>query len=540
MSHEITLMVNGAPESHTVPKEVGLIMIGRAPASNIVIERGPPALARLRQSESSCSITHEAPGEMYVDGKPVAERAGRLRAVVPTDADHDVRLVAQGVDMTIQLRAALAGNAKPKPSTQPPTSAPSHGQSRQRSAAPTPMQMASHPQPAPRSQAPGSQTPPGHIPLRPSGALDHSMVDCPSCGHENSAEYRFCGQCCTPRPSTGGPGYGTLGGFQSPNIGNAATVGLAGGPIPEFDTAATATIFLGLPWAIFSFFIVAGVVQATGGTHWTAQLLGCLVFLASSIITFYPPTEQYIARFFFRVRRPSTVEKEKLGQVWRLVAERGNVDPEEYSLWVEDADSVNAFAAAGHIVCVTRRALHGLPTNDLAAVLAHELGHHKGGHARATLLMYWLSLPGRAVWRFTYLTYFWGSYVMTIIGSMFDRMGIFTLLMSLVLRFFPFVMLALLFFMAAQHAATFVIAITLLFVPPLLAWFGRKAELAADRAAAEMGFGDTLLDVLRGWHTAGDDDHRREAGLKARVLATHPSLAVRIAQLEELNLGSTR
>ncbi|WP_235967803.1 M48 family metalloprotease [Streptomyces mesophilus] len=50
-------------------------------------------------------------------------------------------------------------------------------------------------------------------------------------------------------------------------------------------------------------------------------------------------------------------------------------------MWTEESQDLNAYAAAGHTVGVSRFALENLPSAQLAAVLAHELGHHTGGHA---------------------------------------------------------------------------------------------------------------------------------------------------------------
>ena len=65
---------------------------------------------------------------------------------------------------------------------------------------------------------------------------------------------------------------------------------------------------------------------------------------------------------------------------------------------VENSAELNAMAAAGHVVGVTTYSLNHLSSGNLAAVLAHELGHHTGGHAWAGLLGYWYSLPGRMAW----------------------------------------------------------------------------------------------------------------------------------------------
>jgi Zn-dependent protease with chaperone function len=57
--------------------------------------------------------------------------------------------------------------------------------------------------------------------------------------------------------------------------------------------------------------------------------------------------------------------------------------------------------------------------------------------------------------------------------------------------------------------------------------------LHADRVAAELGYGPRLLEVLQRWMREGHDDVRARAGLRARMLASHPSCAQRISKLKK-------
>ena len=44
--------------------------------------------------------------------------------------------------------------------------------------------------------------------------------------------------------------------------------------------------------------------------------------------------------------------------------------------------------------------------------------------------------------------------------------------------------------------------------PPILAWLGRREVMQADRRAAAMGYGATLVQVLYGWQV----QHQQHAG----------------------------
>ncbi|MEV6701287.1 M48 family metalloprotease [Streptomyces sp. NPDC051453] len=71
------------------------------------------------------------------------------------------------------------------------------------------------------------------------------------------------------------------------------------------------------------------------------------------------------------------------------------MEADTYELVIENSTDLNAMAAAGHVVGVTTYALNRIPSSNLAAVLAHELGHHTGCHAWAGLLGYWLLAAGQ-------------------------------------------------------------------------------------------------------------------------------------------------
>ena len=134
-------------------------------------------------------------------------------------------------------------------------------------------------------------------------------------------------------------------------------------------------------------------------------ILVIIAWILSGALVFHRPTESALARPLLHLRYPTPQERAKLEPVWREVTARAGVEGRNYELWVEDSDGLNAVAAAGHIVGVTRFAMNELPNGELAAVMAHELGHHVGGHAlvgAARLLVraarpYRLALPARVL-----------------------------------------------------------------------------------------------------------------------------------------------
>ncbi|MGW0754241.1 M48 family metalloprotease [Streptomyces sp. NPDC002587] len=283
------------------------------------------------------------------------------------------------------------------------------------------------------------------------------------------------------------------------------------------DSSSITTLLLNLPLFLGSFLVVWLISQLfpTG-----MDVVFVLAWLASGALMFHRPTERALARMLFKVRQPTGAELARLRPLWDDVTRRAGVDGSRYDLWIEDTDQVNAFAAAGHIVSVTRKSLGGLPPEQLTAVLAHELGHHVGGHAWSGLLGVWYGFPARfvmAVVKFVVKFVFLVAAQIACLGA---------LLFALIIGA-----------LALAVAVTFPPALALFAVPCLLAWAGRAGELRADRFAAEIGYGPLLLATLTGWLDQGSDDDRGQQGLVARLMATHPPIHERIRALEPFVAG---
>ncbi|MFD0385097.1 M48 family metalloprotease [Streptomyces stramineus] len=156
------------------------------------------------------------------------------------------------------------------------------------------------------------------------------------------------------------------------------------------DGAALSQLVMPLPTALISLVVVSLAFSLVN------PLLGLVmaaVWLLSGPLVFHRPAEAAIARHLLKMRRPTREEAERLDAVWEEVTRRAGVSQGTYELWVQERAELNATAAAGHIVAVTRHALDRLPNSQLAAVLAHELGHHVGGHTWAGMLADWYALP---------------------------------------------------------------------------------------------------------------------------------------------------
>ncbi|WCN02673.1 M48 family metalloprotease [Streptomyces sp. M92] len=289
------------------------------------------------------------------------------------------------------------------------------------------------------------------------------------------------------------------------------------------DATAVWQLATQIPGFLVSLAVVAVFTFTTFGPVMGPVLL--LAWLASGALVFHRPTELLFARRVLELRAPLAEERTRLEPIWREVTARAGIEGDTYELMIENSTDLNASAAAGHIVGVTTYALNRIPSSNLAAVLAHELGHHTGGHAWAGLLGYWYSLPGRIAWA---------------VARGFARAAL------AVSRVFSVAATGVLYlFLGCVLVAAFMavpyIAVPLVAAPHLLAYAGRQGELRADQAAAALGFAPQLTEVLH--HFQAEEDTakalaaaqgqwlKQPSGL-AKLLSSHPDNYTRMRALE--------
>ncbi|MFC8825220.1 M48 family metalloprotease [Streptomyces sp. NPDC057137] len=289
------------------------------------------------------------------------------------------------------------------------------------------------------------------------------------------------------------------------------------------DITAWGQLLFHLPNFVASLLLIAGIsVTLLGDAYWIALI----VWTASGALVFHRPTESFFATYFLHLRRPSPAEAARLGPIWREVTLRAGVDGGNYELWIEESDDVNAYAAAGHIVGVTRFSLDRLPSGQLAAVLAHELGHHTGGHAWSGLLGFWYALPGRFAWVVVRKV----ARALIVVSSFLSPPVTALIALALGCGLVGFV------------ATAWFIVLPVLLAPYLLAGVSRQAELRADRHAAALGFAPMLVEVFGAMQAqeaareaahlaAGGAPHR--PGTLAKLLSSHPDLHMRVHHLQQ-------
>ncbi|MFH8393679.1 M48 family metalloprotease [Streptomyces sp. NPDC018036] len=289
------------------------------------------------------------------------------------------------------------------------------------------------------------------------------------------------------------------------------------------DATAVGQLATQIPGALVSLAVVSALALGICGT--VVGWLVVVAWVASGALVFHRPTELRFARHVLKLRTPLAEERARLEPIWREVTARAGIEADTYELMVENSDDLNAVAAAGHVVGVTTYSLNKIPSSNLAAVLAHELGHHTGGHAWAGLLGYWYSLPGRLAWAFTRGM----ARIALAVAGVFSAAatGLLILFMGM--------------FVVAGFLVAWYITIPLVIAPYLLAWAGRLGELRADQQAAALGFAPEMAEVLHHFQAeedaakavaAGQGKKLQEPTGLARLLSTHPDNYTRLRALE--------
>ncbi|MCF2532627.1 M48 family metalloprotease [Yinghuangia soli] len=263
------------------------------------------------------------------------------------------------------------------------------------------------------------------------------------------------------------------------------------------DKAALLRILVALPAALVSLLVVVAAFALI--SIGLAGLMG-LTWLASGALAFHRPSEAFIARRILGMRRPNPAESRRLADVWAEVTRRAGVRQETYELWIQERADLDVTATAGHVVGVTAYAMDHLPNSRLAAVLAHELGHHVGGHSWAATLADWYALPARKTgrWLLRGLT--------KLVRSTSPRALLLTAGLLLVLGVFGYVLAI------ALHMWWLVLMLAI--TPPLTSWLHRRAEYRADDFAAGLGFGPELTAVLTDEHDPSNSDPLHAARLR--------------------------
>ena len=277
-----------------------------------------------------------------------------------------------------------------------------------------------------------------------------------------------------------------------------------------------------------------GVAVLTDREPVTVVILACAAWTASAALVQIRPVEAGLARLLYRsLRRPRPAELARIAPALERVCRRAGTDPGRYLLRVEEKRQVNAFALGGHMLAVTRVACE-LPDDMLEAVLAHEVGHHRQLHPLAIILGWWYLLPFEAGERLLRAIRGVVRWLARTFGRLSDRTGGVSggraadgaLGMAVLLVVLGVLVLAGSLLVVALGLLWLPLALLVRLAKVLAAALSRAGEHAADRHAAELGYGPGLVQVLALFLQA-EHSAPRPRGMAA-LLRSHPSSQARI------------
>jgi Zn-dependent protease with chaperone function len=282
-----------------------------------------------------------------------------------------------------------------------------------------------------------------------------------------------------------------------------------------------------------------GAAWLAGWEPVTVAILACAAWTASAALVVARPVEAALARLLYRgLRRPRPAELARIAPALERVCRRAGADPGRYLLRVEEKRQVNAFALGGHVLAVTRTALE-LPDDLLEAVLAHELGHHRQLHPVAIILGWWYLLPFEAGDRLVRAIRRITRWLARSFGRLNDRTGGLAggrapdgaLGMLVLLLLLGVLVVAGTALVVVLGVVWLPLALLVRLAKVLSAALSRAGEHAADRHAAELGYGPALIQVL-GLFLQVERSAPRPRGMAA-LLRSHPTSQSRIDAINQ-------
>lgn len=265
-----------------------------------------------------------------------------------------------------------------------------------------------------------------------------------------------------------------------------------------------------IPLALFGVARAAAPVSVLGfllDDPWTYIAVAVAIVVIGAVLMALRPVEAFAARVLFGMRAATADERARIEPLLDSAAGRAGIDPRRLMLRMEDATAINAYATAGHLVCVTTGALR-LPGDQLEAVLGHELGHHSELHPLISSLTWWLQLPAVPLKALL-------AWLRRLIAATAERLGG-------IFKPVGVVLLVVLWIVTFQ-------VLWLVWVADVLAAFvSRRTEFAADASAVGWSYGPDLLEAYATLGTASAAPKTR----LERLTDYHPPMQERIQRIQ--------
>lgn len=275
--------------------------------------------------------------------------------------------------------------------------------------------------------------------------------------------------------------------------------------------------------SIFSVLINWGLLYsliALGLSFYGKPLLGwppptAAAFLSTAgmftlILLSLTPAGEWLLRVSEGCKKCTAEQSAVLQSHFGEVCLRAGQDPSKYRLYVIRNDKLNALAIGSKTISVTSGLFNNATPEEIKGVLAHELGHITLGHTRWCRITFTAGQVGRFII---------GLYILILkICSFFAFIPLIGLFLALV------TWIIVIFLKLFQWIVQAPFALGLFFG-------SRRDEYAADRFAAQLGYGDGLQSFLDRWIVPWEE----RGGFFARLHSTHPESVKRIRRLAETN-----
>ena len=130
------------------------------------------------------------------------------------------------------------------------------------------------------------------------------------------------------------------------------------------------------------------------------------IIIVLSALTLLIPCLLYRTRLMQRYlcwsmncQAPTGVAGEQLKQAMSIVCRKAGLDMDDYNLYICNAKMLNAFAVGSNNIAVTLPLLTNMRVNEIAGILAHEMGHIQNRDTNIALLTSTMSSFGNLVVR---------------------------------------------------------------------------------------------------------------------------------------------
>ena len=249
-----------------------------------------------------------------------------------------------------------------------------------------------------------------------------------------------------------------------------------------------------------------------GMNYFAIPLTETNIIIVLSVLTLLIPCLLYRTRIMQRYlcwsmncQRPTGIAGEQLKQAMSIVCRKAGLDINDYNLYVCNMKALNAFAVGSNNIAVTGPLLTNMPVNEIAGILAHEMGHIQNRDTSTALLTSTMSSFGNLVVRiYSFIT------LALQIVSFIPVIGWFTALISW-------------FFLIQIWLFQFLMQLPLHIITM---FSSRQDEYEADLYACKIGLGVELYNGLL-YISQGES----QMGFAARILSSHPATKQRLDRI---------